>query len=372
MNKICLQHDKEKDRYPIIGTCPDMCPEKERLKRTSENDIDEFERTDKQILLVKRYVWDQENCHQLSHELRPEHVLEFTLNYILYHCLVSCQHTENDTFDFLYDRTRSIRQDIELQELCSLDVAELIEKCVRLHIHSIARLIADKATAELNKMNTEYLDDCLQLLFRLYDDLYEKQSIRCLNEAEFRAYQILLNLNDEINLSTVLQMHNNIQASREVQFSLSVHMSLTTTNYQKFFELLSKATYLPACIMLRYLTEIRKKSIELFISQTHIFPSRMKISKLTQMLSFEDFNQCKLFINYFNLRYESDPNGGTVYLNGKDYKIPDTPYTLNARSTVVDNKLQTSVVQTISGMNIFEYPPVNTDTKLQNSFDEEG
>lgn len=348
-----------------------MCPEKERWKRIAENDIDKLEKRNKRIILVKRYVWDQENYHPFSHELRPQSVLEFTLNYILYYCLDLCDHTEHDKFYFLNDRTRSIRQDIEHQDLRSPGVAELIEKCTRFHIHSIYRFIADEAAAVLNEVNMENLSDCLQLLFRVYDDLYSLLSNRCLNEAEFRAYRILLNLNEEKISSSVLLMHTNIQQSNEIEFALRVHISLTTSNYEKFFELLSNSTYMSACIMLRYFTQIRKDSLKLFISQPLIFSRRIKITELTKILAFEDIDQCKLFIDYCGLKFESDDNA--VYLNAADYKIPDMPFILNTRPSVVDNKRRTSVVEAVCGMNMFEYQPVNIDTtELQNSFDEEG
>lgn len=45
------------------------------------------------------------------------------------------------------------------------------------------------------KINNENLTKCLQTLREFYADLEKKQRCYCVNEAEFRAYTVLMNLN---------------------------------------------------------------------------------------------------------------------------------------------------------------------------------
>ena len=46
------------------------------------------------------------------------------------------------------------------------------------------------------KINDENLTKCLQTLREFYHDLEMKQVVFCENEAEFRAYTVLMNLNE--------------------------------------------------------------------------------------------------------------------------------------------------------------------------------
>ena len=46
------------------------------------------------------------------------------------------------------------------------------------------------------KINNENLTKCLQTLREFYHDLEKKQNVFCQNEAEFRAYTVLMNLNE--------------------------------------------------------------------------------------------------------------------------------------------------------------------------------
>lgn len=58
------------------------------------------------------------------------------------------------------------------------------------------------------KINNENMTKCLQSLKEMYEDLANKQ-IYCKNEAEFRGYSVLLNLNKgDILRYIMLQLQN--------------------------------------------------------------------------------------------------------------------------------------------------------------------
>ena len=86
-------------------------------------------------------------------------------------------------------------QDITQQQLCEVQVAELLEKCTRFHIFCSARLCEEDMMSFDAKINNENLTKCLQTVKELYADL-EKRKVFCQNEAEFRAYMALMNLNE--------------------------------------------------------------------------------------------------------------------------------------------------------------------------------
>lgn len=70
-----------------------------------------------------------------------------------------------------------------------------MEKCVRFHIYCGARLVEEDAMTFDTKINNENLTKCLQTLKEMYSDL-RKRGVACDNEAEFRAYMVLMNLNE--------------------------------------------------------------------------------------------------------------------------------------------------------------------------------
>lgn len=116
----------------LIGTCMDMCPEKERYSRETlalyniyeldqNNEIDHH-------LMVKEY--SRSSADQdlpLSNELRPISVLFETMLYLIDEIIpkiVSADGTTEDEkfpysdwYDFVWNRTRAIRKDIIQQRL---------------------------------------------------------------------------------------------------------------------------------------------------------------------------------------------------------------------------------------------------------------
>uniref|UniRef100_A0A6P7H8J5 Protein xmas-2-like n=1 Tax=Diabrotica virgifera virgifera TaxID=50390 RepID=A0A6P7H8J5_DIAVI len=196
--KLKLKRNPTELSSATIGTCPDMCPEKERLFREIKNQVAWYEQDDNERIMkhskaVKQYSRssaDQEA--PLAHELRPVDVLQMTMGYLLHNIIDLCDTDEihvGDWFHFLWDRTRSIRKDITQQELCSQGAVELVEQCARFHIHCSARLVAEDPSIFDQKINTENLTKCLQTLKYMYHDLWLKGE-SCQNEAEFRAYVI--------------------------------------------------------------------------------------------------------------------------------------------------------------------------------------
>lgn len=266
------------------GNCPDMCPEKERLMREAKHQIASFEMVTGSRqhidprLAVKQYSRSSADQEMpLPRELRSEAVLRMTMMYLLHEIADLCDTAQvgvSDWFHFLWDRTRSIRKDIAQQELCCQGSVRLVEQCARFHIHCAGRLVAEEPQVFDQKINTENLTKCLQSLKYMYHDLRLKGET-CPNEPEFRAYIVLLNLQDSNFLWEVKQLPVAIQQSTEVRFGIDVFKALEQNNYVRFFKLVRRTTYMNGCLLLRYFNQVRiysdaNKSIN-FYSERKLF-----------------------------------------------------------------------------------------------------
>ena len=76
--------------------------------------------------------------------------------------------------------------------------------------------------------------------------------LRCPNEPEFRAYDVLLKLNDGDTLRSVqTELDVWVRQSPEMGFALKVFSALNNNNYVKFLKLVRQSTLLQGCILLR-------------------------------------------------------------------------------------------------------------------------
>lgn len=339
------------------GICPDMCPEKERLMREAKHQIGIYEadetakNTIVHALAIKQYSRssaDQEA--PLAHELRPEPVLRMTLNYLLHRIVNLCDSADvnlSDWFHFLWDRTRAIRKEITQQELCSPLAVSLIEQCARFHIHCSARLVAEEPQVFDQKINTENLTKCLQSLKYMYHDLQLKRE-RCPNEAEFRAYVVLLNLHDSNFLWEVKQLPKDILHSAEIRFAISVYLAMESNNYVRFFQLVRQTTYMNACILLRYFVQVRLRALNVMVkSYVPRAPVPMSIAYWSYILAFEDYEQCAQFLEYYGLLCDRDED--RVLLDRNSFFYPDLPIFLDRAVNVVEHKRMCSVGEAIHG-----------------------
>uniref|UniRef100_A0A1I8MH60 Protein xmas-2 n=1 Tax=Musca domestica TaxID=7370 RepID=A0A1I8MH60_MUSDO len=364
------------------GTCPDMCPEKERLMRefqrqvsTFEMDADENSQSTichrKAIKEYSRSSADQEV--PLSHELRSESVLQMTMLYLMHRIMDLCddpQTSLGDWFHFVWDRTRSIRKDITQQELCSLGAVELVEQCARFHIHCAARLVAEDPSVFDKKINAENLTKCLQTLKYMYHDLRIK-GVECPREAEFRSYIILLNLGDSNFLWELKQLPEAIQQSSEIKRAISFYNALQNNNYVRFFSMIrcERTSYLEACILLGYFNRLRLRAMEVII-KSHNWRKNdvfLPLSYLTHVLGFDDESAAINFLGYHGL--QCDELEDRVLL--ERIQMPDMEFSMDRALKLVESKRLVSVGECICGDSL---PSSKTfeDHQTHSSFDANG
>uniref|UniRef100_A0A663EXE4 Germinal-center associated nuclear protein n=1 Tax=Aquila chrysaetos chrysaetos TaxID=223781 RepID=A0A663EXE4_AQUCH len=337
----------------VVGTCPDMCPEKERYMRETRNQLSIFELllgSDKvdHAAAIKEYSRSSADQEEpLPHELRPSEVLSMTMDYLVTNIMDQGEGNCREWYDFVWNRTRGIRKDITQQHLCNPLMVSLIEKCTRFHIHCAHHLCEEPMSSFDAKINNENMTKCLQSLKEMYQDLANK-GIYCKSEAEFRGYNVLLNLNKGDILREVQQFHPEVRNSPEVRFAVQAFAALNSNNFVRFFKLVQAASYLNACLLHCYFNQIRKDALKsLNIAYTvstqrcTVFP----LDHLVRMLLFRDCDEATDFISYYGL---SVSDGAYVELNRSAFLEPDG-LPKPRKSMFVSQKLTVSVGEVVNG-----------------------
>ncbi|KAI1726178.1 SAC3/GANP family domain-containing protein [Ditylenchus destructor] len=292
----------------VQGTCPDMCPEKERYMRESQKNLNRYECDSNGAIIPKiavkdysRSAADQEE--PLPHELRPTEVLEMTTNYLLNNIASEMPSSSSELgrwYDFLWSRTRSIRKDITQQMLKDRRAVDLVEKCTRLHVFAAYKLAKLEFSDFNQKMNTENLSKSLQTLRHMYDDLASEGQF-CGNEAEFRSYDVILNLSDSNVHSQVLSYRDEVRESELFRVAMELATAYQNTNYVQFFRLLKhRATYLQACISHRYFSPVRHSALRIICSAYPLY----SLEKLVEILGFDSEGEAQSFLDSIGIEMD--------------------------------------------------------------------
>ncbi|XP_071418144.1 germinal-center associated nuclear protein isoform X2 [Pithys albifrons albifrons] len=337
----------------VVGTCPDMCPEKERYMRETRNQLSTFELllgSDKvdHAAAIKEYSRSSADQEEpLPHELRPSEVLSMTMDYLVTNIMDQGEGNYREWYDFVWNRTRGIRKDITQQHLCNPLMVSLIEKCTRFHIHCAHHLCEEPMSSFDAKINNENMTKCLQSLKEMYQDLANK-GISCKSEAEFRGYNVLLNLNKGDILREVQQFHPEVRNSPEVRFAVQAFAALNSNNFVRFFKLVQTASYLNACLLHGYFNQIRKdglKSLNIAYTLSTQRCTAFPLEHLVRMLLFKDCEEAADFISYYGL---SVSDGAYVELNRSAFLEPDG-LPKPRKSIFVRQKLTVSVGEIVNG-----------------------
>ncbi|XVE68464.1 hypothetical protein DITRI_Ditri09bG0070800 [Diplodiscus trichospermus] len=262
----------------IVGTCPFMCPEGERAQRERLRDLAVFERLNgdprktSAALAVKKFCRTISLKYVQASDVRPLSVLEDTLNYLL-SLLDSSEHPFEVVHDFIFDRTRSIRQDLSMQNIVNDRALHMYEKMVKFHVVSHHRLrnCGSSSTSSLQYLNMEQLTKTLASLYILYEANHSSNSF----------YE-----NEESLSFWFCRVPSLVMKSKEMHFARQVLRFYRIGNYRSFLCIVSaEASYLQYCIIEPYVNEVQAMAISYINNccyKLHPYPLE-QLSKLLMM-----------------------------------------------------------------------------------------
>ncbi|CAJ1078722.1 germinal-center associated nuclear protein isoform X1 [Xyrichtys novacula] len=345
----------------FVGTCPDMCPEKERYMRETRKQLSLFEVTpDTETVdhkaAIKEYSRSSADQEEpLPHELRPLPILSMTMDYLVTQIMDQGEDNYREWYDFVWNRTRGIRKDITQQHLCCPDTVSLIEKCTRFHVHCAHHLCEEHMSSFDAKINNENMTKCLQSLKEMYQDLAADQ-VYCTREAEFRQYNVLLKLNDGDILREVQQFRDEVRRSPEVKFAVQAFTAVNSNNFVRFFKLVKGASYLASCLLHRYFNQVRTKALKT-LNMAHTIGPRstaFPVDDVVRMLMFQNAEEATDFIQQYGLNVLD----GMVELSRTSYQEPDLPLS-QKKSEVILAKKNVLIGEVVNGGPL-PSPPLHT------------
>lgn len=246
------------------------------------------------------------NDEQLPSDIRPPLVLQKTLNYLV-DDVIGGPEPLATVHKFVWDRTRAIRNDFSIQQVsktADLKIAiDCFERIARFHLLSLHQLShPDRDNGEFDHyQEREQLNNTLLSLMYYYDDSRHKLSSP--NEAEFRTYCIILEMQDQrpdledraqnwpIHLlqdpqvRTALKLYAAAGSTSDEQGPLRprANFSIAQGNYGRFWSMIksSAVSYLMACVAEIYFNLVRANAMEVIYKAYKTGSSRTKIEDLT-------------------------------------------------------------------------------------------
>ncbi|KAL8775895.1 MAG: hypothetical protein Q9194_003526 [Teloschistes cf. exilis] len=321
----------------IVGTCSDMCAEYERVQRVVQFMVDDCEKvphaTKKDVKvpsehrMVKRYRRPAAGYEeQLPSDIRPPPILQKTLDYLMDE-LVGGPEPLANVHKFVWDRTRAIRNDFSIQQVTKVEELKIaiscFERIARFHILSLHQLagVSDGSVDFDAYQEREQLNNTLLSLMYYYDD--SRHKLQSPNEAEFRAYCIIFEIQDQRpdledraqnwpvailkdrRVQTALKLYADAANASDFHGPLRPQApnALAQANTARFFAIVQSPAvpYLMACVAEIYFNKVRRTALDTIWKAYKV--KRGGVAKLedwtlpdvAEALGFDDEDQAQTF-----------------------------------------------------------------------------
>ncbi|DAA79232.1 TPA_exp: putative Leucine permease transcriptional regulator (SAC3) [Trichophyton benhamiae CBS 112371] len=379
------------------GNCTDMCPEFERVERIVQKMVDKCEKhvdpdsgvsSSMEGRMIKRFRRSAAGKdEQLPSDIRTPKTLLQTINYMLRHVTTSDE-TLGSRHKFVWDRTRSVRNDLSIQQVSQKQDIEIAVKCferiARFHILSLHLLSSPTNQEQFDHhQEREQLNNTLLSLLYYYDD--NRGRLTFPNEAEFRAYYILFSIHDQRPdlEARVQKWPRELRESPRVQVAMEMFAAAGNTweyqgtldakrpnplaqgLYSRFFKLVKSksVSYLMACVAEVYFNQVRQTAIRSIwkaycrqpASQQHK-NQEWTVDELTTALAFDNDEQTIAFCEEQDLEFATNSEG-QLYLNWANRPLDSVVFQPSSRQTfsyrlVEQKRCGRSLAAVILGMSV--------------------
>ncbi|KGO68978.1 SAC3/GANP/Nin1/mts3/eIF-3 p25 [Penicillium italicum] len=382
-----------------VGTCTGMCPDFERVERIVQKAVDKCEKYHNpatnqleimETKMVKRFRRAAAgNDEQLPSDIRTPKTLLQTMNYLIRY-VINGGEPLAVIHMFVWNRTRSIRNDFSVQQLTQVEdvktAVTCLERIARFHIVSLHLLSNPANTEQFDRhQEREQLNNTMLSLMYYYDD--NRERIHFPNEDEFRAYHILFSIHDQRPdlEARVQKWPAALLASPRVQVALELFAAACNTwepqgaldsrrpnavaqgFYTRFFNIINSpsVSYLMACVAEVYFNHIRQTAIRAIWKAYCRTPLSQQskndhwtVEELTKVLHFDYDEQTIEYCNAQGLHFAENASGG-LYLNWGDRPVDSVDFAPSSdhsfSETYVESKRAgRNLVAIILGMNIRE------------------
>lgn len=314
------------DAYPQ-GTCTSMCPQRELQEREAQCRLHRFEmlagtegdrrpRADP-ARVVKEYSRPAAGKDATrASDLRPPSVLLKTVHYLIDEIAASTTlQPWTEVYSFVFDRLRSIRQDLIIQRAAGSECVAVLERCVRFLVYSSQRLCDAPLRLYDPKINDTHLQESLSWLLESYAKGIDgrvrlhpqevsqrtsdytgrecshdsrQQNHEFENRAEFEALNLLYNLGSCRVMQHALELPTHVRSTPAVRLGLAVSRAFCERNPVRLLRLANRLDFLQGCALHRHLLVIRRQLLLLFSHAHSSRNCRYPLDHLAHLLGLEE------------------------------------------------------------------------------------
>ena len=181
--------------------------------------------------LVKEFRRSAAGQKIKSTEIRTPQVCQNTADYLIQ--ILFKHGMTSTTYDFIFDRLRSVRQDLSIQGYPGDQSVQVYQICVRFHLLALYHFGSALGSSRFNmNFNFQQLLECLKELLKLYNQNWHVQDQQ---QMEVIAVYLILNLGDQSAIAWILNLPIQIRNQCLIKSAIEMNWCHLQRNHVRFF-----------------------------------------------------------------------------------------------------------------------------------------
>ncbi|XP_059614157.1 germinal-center associated nuclear protein [Phlebotomus argentipes] len=273
----------------VEGICEKMCTEKEINLRIREKLVHFFEKNPKtggvdKARMVRAFARSAAGKECTARDLRTVSALKQTVSYLLTEILPDKRKPFHEVFDFIFDRMRSVRQEIVMQNISPIDTLALIEPMIFFMVYSRYRLCEEPLMNFDPKICRQHMIECVQTALVCYDESHERLENRPIVESVY----LLANLGNQDALRRGLSVFERLHHSSVFLTAFKMSLYSWKGNYYRTLAMWSDLPTICCLAAAEKIPDIRGKLLETFSVSYHSRQLTVPLAWLQKILRYGD------------------------------------------------------------------------------------
>lgn len=309
-NMTYNNNNKQDANQALLAQCKEMCPDAEFDMRVENNLVNKLEKhyinSRPHYTLVKEYSRPAAGKLIKTTDLRTIKTLVDTTFY-----LIQKVYTRDDIdfmkiYEFLFDRFRSIRQDMTILRFDDHNSTRILETILRFYIIADYKLCASKNYDEF--MNYKHLSEVLHQIIA---------SDNCDNKSLYLSIYLLLNLDNSHAVSKMFKQAKFFKEYHPFNECIQLSKLYMQRNYVQIFRLLKNLPVICQMAFHRRLPAVQTAMISEYNLGFSFKASKFPVEKFTELAFMNNKQSLNDYVNGDLINVDENDNIVFTRLNSK-------------------------------------------------------
>lgn len=212
----------------------------------------------------------------------------------------------NHRYDFIFDRSRAVRQEVVIQNLPCHETVKLLEPIVMFMSLSMYRLNGSPMSVFDPKICLQHLQECLLKCLTCYDEMDQtKEDYVMENRVIIEGIYLMLNMEETSALQRLIKLTTPMKENFIIRQSIKIAINFHLNSFYKVLQGIQELPHLLSAVASLQIPRIRKKILHVFSIAYN--SSTLSVDFLQRLLIYDELELLQRDLKNLGVSDENNP-----------------------------------------------------------------